>query len=85
MRSSPHHPGGGPEPPALRNSRTCLSLATLHRKTHFDNVPVKPQRVYEEMNQVFGKDTCPASQLMTCGPSTISAAATSSMPAMPMV
>ena len=32
--------------------------ATLHRKTHFDNVPVKPQRVYEEMNQVFGKDTC---------------------------
>ncbi|MFJ7314956.1 glyoxylate carboligase, partial [Pseudomonas sp. NPDC098747] len=32
--------------------------ASLHRKTHFDNVPVKPQRVYEEMNQVFGKDTC---------------------------
>ncbi|MEB0206665.1 glyoxylate carboligase [Pseudomonas sp. CCC3.1] len=32
--------------------------ATLHRKTHFDTVPVKPQRVYEEMNQVFGKDTC---------------------------
>ncbi|WP_150813448.1 glyoxylate carboligase, partial [Pseudomonas fluorescens] len=32
--------------------------ASLQRKTHFDNVPVKPQRVYEEMNQVFGKDTC---------------------------
>ncbi|WP_278928983.1 glyoxylate carboligase [Pseudomonas qingdaonensis] len=32
--------------------------ASLHRKTHFDNVPVKPQRVYQEMNQVFGKDTC---------------------------
>ncbi|HBP47632.1 glyoxylate carboligase [Pseudomonas sp. FSL R10-0056] len=32
--------------------------ATMQRKTHFDNVPVKPQRVYEEMNQVFGKDTC---------------------------
>lgn len=31
---------------------------SLHRKTHFDNVPVKPQRVYQEMNQVFGKDTC---------------------------
>ncbi|UVJ42039.1 glyoxylate carboligase [Pseudomonas sp. LS1212] len=31
---------------------------SLQRKTHFDNVPVKPQRVYEEMNQVFGKDTC---------------------------
>lgn len=31
--------------------------ATLHRKTHFDNVPIKPQRVYEEMNRSFGRDT----------------------------
>jgi tartronate-semialdehyde synthase len=31
---------------------------TMHRKTHFENVPVKPQRVYEEMNKVFGRDTC---------------------------
>ncbi|WDD93940.1 glyoxylate carboligase [Burkholderia sp. FERM BP-3421] len=31
---------------------------TLQRKTHFDNVPIKPQRVYEEMNRVFGRDTC---------------------------
>ncbi|MGY4535215.1 tartronate-semialdehyde synthase [Pseudomonas sp. TE3786] len=31
---------------------------TLQRKTHFENVPVKPQRVYEEMNEAFGKDTC---------------------------
>ncbi len=30
----------------------------MQRKTHFDNVPVKPQRVYEEMNEFFGKDTC---------------------------
>ena len=30
---------------------------TLLRKTHFDNVPVKPQRVYEEMNRVFGRNT----------------------------
>jgi tartronate-semialdehyde synthase len=30
---------------------------TLLRKTHFDNVPVKPQRVYEEMNKVFGRNT----------------------------
>ncbi|SFI04647.1 glyoxylate carboligase [Modicisalibacter xianhensis] len=29
----------------------------LLRKTHFDNVPVKPQRVYEEMNKAFGKNT----------------------------
>jgi tartronate-semialdehyde synthase len=27
------------------------------RRTHFDNVPVKPQRVYEEMNKAFGRDT----------------------------
>ncbi|TLF48139.1 glyoxylate carboligase [Halomonas urmiana] len=29
----------------------------LLRKTHFDDVPVKPQRVYEEMNKAFGKNT----------------------------
>jgi tartronate-semialdehyde synthase len=27
------------------------------RKTHFDQVPIKPQRVYDEMNKVFGRDT----------------------------
>ncbi len=31
--------------------------ATLHRKTHFDDIPIKPQRVYEEMNRAFDKDT----------------------------
>ncbi|MFE3488453.1 MULTISPECIES: glyoxylate carboligase [Streptomyces] len=31
--------------------------ATLQRKTHFDNVPLKPQRVYEEMNRAFGPET----------------------------
>ncbi len=30
--------------------------ATMQRRTHFDDVPVKPQRVYEEMNRVFGPD-----------------------------
>ena len=30
---------------------------TMWRKTHFDDVPIKPQRVYEEMNRAFGKDT----------------------------
>ena len=44
---------------------------TLQRKTHFDNVPVKPQRVYEEMNKVFGRDTCYVS---TIGLSQIAAA-----------
>ena len=28
------------------------------RKTHYDEVPLKPQRVYEEMNETFGRDTC---------------------------
>jgi len=31
---------------------------TLQRKTHYGDIPVKPQRVYEEMNRYFGKDTC---------------------------
>jgi len=29
---------------------------SMHRKTHFDDIPIKPQRVYEEMNRVFGRD-----------------------------
>jgi tartronate-semialdehyde synthase len=44
---------------------------TMQRKTHFDNVPIKPQRVYEEMNKVFGRDTCYVS---TIGLSQIAAA-----------
>ena len=28
------------------------------RKTHFDATPLKPQRVYEEMNRAFDRDTC---------------------------
>jgi tartronate-semialdehyde synthase len=27
------------------------------RRTHFDEVPLKPQRVYQEMNEAFGRDT----------------------------
>ncbi len=41
------------------------------RKTHFDNVPVKPQRVYEEMNKAFGRDVC---YVTTIGLSQIAAA-----------
>src|SRR6476659_1901891 len=29
----------------------------LLRRTNFDNVPIKPQRVYQEMNKAFGPDT----------------------------
>lgn len=47
--------------------------ATLLRKTHFDEVPVKPHRVYEEMNRVFGADAC---YVTTIGLSQIAAAQT---------
>ncbi|MBD8080461.1 glyoxylate carboligase [Cellulosimicrobium arenosum] len=30
---------------------------TLQRKTHFTEIPIKPQRVYEEMNKAFGRET----------------------------
>ena len=31
--------------------------STLQRRTHFENVPIKPQRVYEEMNKAFDENT----------------------------
>ncbi|WP_265447128.1 glyoxylate carboligase [Flexivirga meconopsidis] len=31
--------------------------SSLQRKTNFDTVPIKPQRVYQEMNTAFGPDT----------------------------
>jgi tartronate-semialdehyde synthase len=40
-------------------SGECLQRkGTLHRKTHYDNVPMKPQRVYQAMNEAFGEDVC---------------------------
>ena len=30
---------------------------SMLRKTHYENVPIKPQRVYEEMNKAFGRDS----------------------------
>jgi tartronate-semialdehyde synthase len=44
---------------------------TLQRKTHFEQAPIKPQRVYEEMNRAFDRDTCYVS---TIGLSQIAAA-----------
>ena len=35
----------------------AVRKATLQRRTHFTDTPIKPQRVYEEMNRVFGPDT----------------------------
>jgi tartronate-semialdehyde synthase len=44
---------------------------SLLRRTDFDNVPIKPQRVYQEMNRAFGRETCYVS---TIGLSQIAAA-----------
>ena len=44
---------------------------TMLRRTHFDNAPIKPQRVYEEMNKAFGRDT---TYVSTIGLSQIAAA-----------
>jgi tartronate-semialdehyde synthase len=43
----------------------------MWRKTNFDNVPIKPQRVYEEMNRAFGRQ---ARYVSTIGLSQIQAA-----------
>jgi tartronate-semialdehyde synthase len=44
---------------------------SMLRRTDFDNVPIKPQRVYQEMNRAFGRETCYVS---TIGLSQIAAA-----------
>lgn len=31
--------------------------STMHRRTNFDNVPIKPQKVFHEINNVFDDDT----------------------------
>jgi len=50
----------------------CLERKrTMLRKTNFDSVPMKPQRVYQCMNNAFSKDTCYVS---TIGLSQIAAA-----------
>ena len=44
-------------PTAPRGPQECQQRKrTMWRKTNFDDVPIKPQRVYQEMNRAFGKD-----------------------------
>ncbi len=31
---------------------------SMLRRTHYDDVPLKPQRVYQEMNEILDRDTC---------------------------
>jgi tartronate-semialdehyde synthase len=38
--------------------RDCVQRkGSMQRRTHFDDIPIKPHRVYEEMNRAFGPDT----------------------------
>jgi tartronate-semialdehyde synthase len=39
-------------------AQECLGRKqTMWRRTNFDDVPIKPQRVYQEMNRAFGRET----------------------------
>ena len=52
-------------------ARCAERKSLMHRKTNYDNIPIKPQRVYQEMNAVFPRDTVYVS---TIGLSQIAAA-----------
>ena len=41
----------GPASASIASRRCCAG-------PHFDDVPLKPQRVYQEMNEAFDRDTC---------------------------
>ncbi|MEO6973567.1 MAG: thiamine pyrophosphate-dependent enzyme, partial [Rhodoferax sp.] len=48
----------------ILRDRSDWAAACLHRKqnmlrkSHFDSIPLKPQRVYQEMNEILDRDTC---------------------------
>lgn len=46
----------GPRAPTARVAAIAAERAALARKTDFDQVPIKPQRVYAEMNAFFGPE-----------------------------
>ena len=49
-------PAGCPTAPAW--AEQCRERKrTMLRRTHYDDAPIKPQRVYEEMNKAFGPTT----------------------------
>jgi tartronate-semialdehyde synthase len=48
--------GAGTLPDRAAWAQQCQQRKrSMWRKTNFDNVPIKPQRVYEEMNRAFGR------------------------------
>ncbi|NLD45357.1 MAG: hypothetical protein GX657_17920, partial [Chloroflexi bacterium] len=46
-----------PRPPSERVRQIPARRAAMARRTDYDQVPIKPQRVYQEMNDYFGPDT----------------------------
>jgi tartronate-semialdehyde synthase len=49
----------GKLPDRSRWAAECLHRkSNMLRKSHFDQVPLKPQRVYQEMNEILDRDTC---------------------------
>jgi tartronate-semialdehyde synthase len=48
---------GGPREPTERVRAIPKERARLARRTDYDQVPIKPQRVYQELNAFFGPDT----------------------------
>jgi tartronate-semialdehyde synthase len=46
-----------PLPPTERVRRIPEDREGMERRTAFDDVPIKPQRVYQELNDFFGPDT----------------------------
>lgn len=47
----------GPRKPSARVAAIPAERARLARRTDYDQVPIKPQRVYQEMNEFFGPAT----------------------------
>ncbi|GAB4228244.1 MAG: glyoxylate carboligase [Methyloligellaceae bacterium] len=64
--------GEGSLPDRSRWAEACLARKkSMLRRTDFDTVPLKPQRVFAEMNAALGRDTC---YVTTIGLSQIAAA-----------
>jgi tartronate-semialdehyde synthase len=60
VRGGPRTKAAGrcPDRTAPGPANACERKRTMLRKTNFDDVPMKPQRVYQCMNKVFPRDTC---------------------------
>jgi len=57
----------GKRTPTGRVASIPEDRARMARKTHYDQVPIKPQRVYEEMNAYFGDPARKSEAIFTTG------------------